>query len=342
MNGVLRHAVASIAPAVLAIPVAISIPGAPLSALVLSFMAYGFVGWLWESTICAMLNHGSFSNSGFLLGPCCPIYGVGALVCWFALRGIENVPVQFLTAGALCCCIEYLVGVILEVTTHARFWDYSDMPLNFQGRICLYGFLMFGAGCVLICRVVEPTLLGMLASMPVWAVRALALAALVLLAVDAAASMASFRRLSDSLEELRGELADRINDSLKDASDSLVERIPETALDSAQAAHVRGRAINGWLLEISDAVMDSLREKVEMPAFIADGARGLRLAVQRIADASPRPRLSRTSVRAIAISKRDLRFFNAFPHLRMMKYEGVIRATRLKAHAYALFRRKGL
>lgn len=234
------------------------------------------------------------------------------------------------------------MGVILEVTTHARFWDYSDMPLNFQGRICLYGFLMFGAGCVLICRVAEPALLGMLASMPVWAVRALALAALTLLAVDAAASMASFRRLSDSLEELRGELADRINDSLKDASDSLVERIPDAALDSAQTVHVRGRAINGWLLEISDAVMDSLREKVEMPAFIADGARGLRLAAQRLADAAPRPRLSRTSVRAIAISKRDLRFFNAFPHLRMMKYEGVIRATRLKAHAYALFRRKGL
>lgn len=343
MNGVLRHAMTAIAPAVLAIPVAVSAPGVPLSALVLSFMAYGFAGWLWESTVCAMLNHGSFSNSGFLLGPCCPIYGVGALVCWFTLRGIENVPMQFLAAGALCCCIEYLVGVILEVTTHARFWDYSDMPLNFQGRICLYGFLMFGAGCVLICRVAEPALLGMLASMPMWAVRALALAALTLLAVDAAASMASFRRLSDSLEELRGELADRINDSLKDASDSLVERIPETALDSAQTAHVRGRAINGWLLEISDAVMDSLREKVEMPSFIADGARGLRLAARRLADVAPRPRrLPRTSVRAIAISKRDLRFFNAFPHLRMMKYEGVIRATRLKAHAYALFRRKGL
>ena len=89
--------------------------------------------------------------------------------------------------------------------------------------------------------------------------------------------------------------------------------------------------------------MDSLREKVEMPSFIADGARGLRLAARRLADVAPRPRrLPRTSVRAIAISKRDLRFFNAFPHLRMMKYEGVIRATRLKAHAYALFRRKGL
>lgn len=123
MNGALRHTMTAITSAVLAVQVAISIPGAPLSALVLSFMAYGFAGWLWESTVCAMLNHGSFSNSGFLLGPCCPIYGVGALVCWFALRGVENVPVQFLAAGVLCCCIEYLVGVILEVTTHARFWD---------------------------------------------------------------------------------------------------------------------------------------------------------------------------------------------------------------------------
>ena len=40
----------------------------PLSALVLSFAFYGFCGWAWESTVCAMLNHGRFANSGFLLG----------------------------------------------------------------------------------------------------------------------------------------------------------------------------------------------------------------------------------------------------------------------------------
>ena len=49
----------------------------PLSALVLSFAFYGLCGWAWESTVCAMLNHGRFANSGFLLGPCCPIYGAG-------------------------------------------------------------------------------------------------------------------------------------------------------------------------------------------------------------------------------------------------------------------------
>ena len=59
----------------------------PLSALVLSFVFYGFCGWAWESTVCAMLNHGRFANSGFLLGPCCPIYGAGGIACWlFAAR----------------------------------------------------------------------------------------------------------------------------------------------------------------------------------------------------------------------------------------------------------------
>lgn len=55
--------------------------GAPLSALFLSFLVFSFAGWLYESTVCAMANYGHFANSGFLLGPYCPIYGVGAVAC---------------------------------------------------------------------------------------------------------------------------------------------------------------------------------------------------------------------------------------------------------------------
>lgn len=61
----------------------------PLSALVLSFAFYGFCGWAWESTVCAMLNHGRFANSGFLLGRVAPSMARAAL-----------------PAG--CCCAEFL------------------------------------------------------------------------------------------------------------------------------------------------------------------------------------------------------------------------------------------
>ena len=110
----------------------------PLSALVLSFAFYGFCGWAWESTVCAMLNQGRFANSGFLLGPCCPIYGVGGIACWLLLRGIPDASSQFVAAALVCSVIEYSVGLLLEKTTGARFWDYSHLPFNRHGRICRY------------------------------------------------------------------------------------------------------------------------------------------------------------------------------------------------------------
>ena len=71
---------------------------------------------------------------------------------------------------------------------------------------------------------------------------------------------------------------------------------------------------------------------------------------RRVADAAPsmsRPSLSRRlagkrmsrPVPSVSLSRRDLRFFNAFPRLRINRYEGVIRATDLRDRARELFRR---
>lgn len=386
----------------------------PLSALFLSFLAYGFAGWLWESTVCAMLNHGHFANSGFLLGPCCPIYGVGGLACWLLLRGIAGLGEQFVAAAIVCSVIEYSVGVLLEKTTGARFWDYSHLPLNLHGRICLYWACAFGAGSVIVCRVTEPAILGLLAALPAGLVIAVAVVLACVLIADAAFSLASWRRLSTQLDRVRADLAERINDNLRDASDSMLERIPESAIDSVNMTHVRGRAINAWLAEIGDAALDSLRERVALPTFSPDGREGLSLSARRANGTSiPKPSVSAIktawreyaphpvdavkeawedrsvrpveaareawevhaphpvrSVRAtyadwaermereghgrrvpasrmhatrpvpsVKLRRRDLRFFNAFPHLRIKRYEGVIRATDLAERARDLFRR---
>ena len=164
----------------------------PLSALVLSFAFYGFCGWVWESTVCAMLNHGRFANSGFLLGPCCPIYGAGGIACWLLLRGIPDASSQFVAAALVCSVIEYSVGVLLEKTTGARFWDYSHLPFNLHGRICLYWACAFGLGALCICRLVEPALLGLLGHLPVLIVRLSAFIVAVAMMVDAVCSLASW------------------------------------------------------------------------------------------------------------------------------------------------------
>ncbi|MFR7670502.1 MAG: hypothetical protein ACLU0O_07280 [Collinsella sp.] len=123
----------------------------------------------------------------------------------------------------------------------------------------------------------------------------------------------------------------------------MLERIPDSTIDSVAQTHIRGRAINAWLAELGDATLDALREKASMPTFIADGARGWRLppvAWRRRAEyappvAHPSPvgkRMGRP-VPSVSLSRRDLRFFNAFPRLRINRYEGVIRATDLRDRA---------
>lgn len=281
--------------------------GAPLSALFLSFIVFSFIGWLYESTICALANYGHFANSGFLLGPCCPIYGVGAA---------------------------------LEQITGARFWDYSKFPFNINGRVCLYGAALFGAGAVLICRIAEPALLNALELMPPTILAAAVFACAALLVIDTAFTLVSWRQLSQKLELLRIELADKVNESLKDASDSLLDRVPDAALDSAAEIKARSGELNSWLAEMSDGAFEAVRGKVEMPSFIAEGKQNLRLVVRHARSIAQRAEISTPEKLKTVLTRRELRFFNAFPEIKLKAYEGIIRATNLKERAHELFYRR--
>ena len=314
--------------------------GAPLSALFISFLVFSFMGWLYESTICALANYGHFANSGFLLGPCCPIYGAGALACWLLLRDIPGVAEQFLAAALVCSVIEYGVGALLERLTGARFWDYTKFPFNINGRVCLYGAMLFGAGAVLICRVAEPALLDGLELLPRWVLAAVAITCAALLAIDTVFTLISWRQLSQKLELLRIELADKVNDSLKEASDSLLEKVPEGAVDSAVGLKARSAGLNSWLAGMSDSAFEAVRGKVELPSFIAEGGRGLRLVARRARNIAQRAEASSPVKLKTVLTRRELRFFNAFPEIKLKSYEGVIRATNLKERARELFHKK--
>ena len=299
-----------------------TLAGAPVSALFLSFLFYGFVGWAYESTICGLANTGHFVNSGFLLGPCCPIYGAGAIACWVLLRDIESTIVLFVAAAIVCSVIEYTVGVLLEKTTHARFWDYSDKPFNINGRVCLYGAVLFGAGCVLVCRVIEPALLYAFSLVSGAVLTLIAVVLLVLLLIDLFTSTVSWRHLSGGLETVRADMAAHASASMAELSDKMLEDVPEQAVEGAQAMQDATHELNARLMALTDAAMDKLREKPQMPSFVAKGTEGLELVAEHL---------------RLSLSKRDLRFFNAFPNLRILPYEGVIRATGLKDRALELF-----
>ena len=98
------------------------------------FIIYSFIGWLMEVTNCLWEKH-RFINRGFLIGPICPIYGVGSvLLITLLTRYSDNLLRLFLHAIIICSLLEYFTSFIMEKIFHARWWDYSKKKYNLNDQ----------------------------------------------------------------------------------------------------------------------------------------------------------------------------------------------------------------
>jgi len=123
---------------------------------VVIFYFYSFIGWAQE-VIQSIFKFKKFINRGFLIGPICPVYGFGSVMITFFLKKYIDQPFfVFLTAIFICCTLEYFTSYILEKLFKARWWDYSHMKFNINGRICLECGLGFGLGAMAILYLVNP------------------------------------------------------------------------------------------------------------------------------------------------------------------------------------------
>ena len=130
--------------------------------LILLFFAYAFLGWCIEVTLKYFQLH-RFINRGFLTGPWLPIYGSGAALITIAVKGLSplesSVGTTFMVSFILCGVVEYMTSFVLEKRFHARWWDYSQKPMNLHGRVWIGNLILFGLGGVLIVEMINPLLL---------------------------------------------------------------------------------------------------------------------------------------------------------------------------------------
>ena len=124
------------------------------------------LGWAME-VACKRIEYKRFINRGFLIGPWCPIYGVGALLIVLLLSPHAQSPLSvFLLAMVLCGALEYITSWLMEKLFHARWWDYSYRRFNLNGRICANTLIPFGLLGVLLVYVVHPFLFGLFEKLP--------------------------------------------------------------------------------------------------------------------------------------------------------------------------------
>jgi uncharacterized membrane protein len=138
--------------------------------LFLMFITFSFFGWVIETIYCSIWEK-RFVHRGFLNGPVCPIYGIGALAVGIPLSFINVHPIAnyflvFLAGVIICTILEYLVGVILEKIFNLKLWDYSNFPRNINGRVWIGYSLGWGFLSILLVFFINPGMTKVLALIP--------------------------------------------------------------------------------------------------------------------------------------------------------------------------------
>ena len=155
--------------------------------LILMFFFYSFLGWCIEVVLKYIQLH-RFVNRGFYSGPVCPIYGSGAVMITLAVQLLSplesSVGTTFVVSFLLCGALEYFTSLVMEKRFHARWWDYSQKPMNLHGRVWIGNLILFGLGGIAIVHIVNPVLTDILMRFPMTGKEIAAVGLLLIFAAD--------------------------------------------------------------------------------------------------------------------------------------------------------------
>ena len=184
----------------------------------LLFLIYSLIGWLIEVVNVSFIEK-RFVNTGFLMGPYCPIYGVGGILCYLLLRKYLDDPIAlFMMSILIFSLLEYMTSFIMEKLFKARWWDYSNKRFNINGRICLETMVPFGLlGCFAM-YVMNPFFIGLLEKVPSNVAMVISIILFVLFMIDCCISFkiiinfknVAFSIKKDSTEEITKKVREKL------------------------------------------------------------------------------------------------------------------------------------
>lgn len=238
----------------------------------LLFLIYSTLGWCGEMIYCSIGRRKLCEKRGFLNGFLCPIYGFGALLVLWVLRGgCDNPLLTFLLGAILTSAVEYFTSWLMETLFHMRWWDYSRYKFQIHGRVCLLNSTLFGLLCVALCHGVHPQVVRLVR----WMIGrhiALPLAAVlfVLFAADVVLSVRSAIQIGNRLAKLQA-----LQDELQAKLEELLEQQRERFSERREQRQAKAEA---WRAEQSQAAAQ-LRDRLA-----ADLAERRSLREQRLRD----------------------------------------------------------
>ena len=193
------------------------------------FVIYSFLGWVLESTVRTICER-KMINTGFLIGPFCPIYGFGAIIMILFLNEFKsNSILLFFISFIVLTLWEYIVGVLLEKFFSTKYWDYSDHKFNYKGRICLINSIAWGILGVLFINYIHPFIIQVLSYVDFMYIAIIASIIVLILLIDSIISIIKVKNIKSTLDKIED-----INEQIKQKLSELKDKDKISANDNIQ------------------------------------------------------------------------------------------------------------
>lgn len=185
------------------------------------FLLYSFIGWV-IGTAAAAVREKKFVDVGFLFGPYCPAYGIGAVAFAVFLPELRN-SLFFLFLGGviLSFIITLSTGFILEKIFHRKWWDYSRKKFQFGGYVNLPYSVVWGISAVVCISLVNPFLGQAISFVPTQLGKILLIILYTVLGIDFAGTITGVAAVRSRLR--KATLIDNVSENLQKTADSMGE-----------------------------------------------------------------------------------------------------------------------
>lgn len=230
--------------------------------LILLFFTYSFAGWCMES-IGGILVVKKFVNRGFMIGPLCPVYGIGVVTITVLLGKYANdFAALFILATVLCGVLEYLTGYFMEKWFNARWWDYTNRRFNINGRVCLENLCAFGIAGSVILKYINPFFTNIYDKLPEIIRHIITGILFLLFIIDFVISfkiICSFKgetyEKMDNTEEISSKVKDKAEDIIMQAESDAIRKIRKFKIKSQRKIrYTRKRLLDSKNYNLEDLI----------------------------------------------------------------------------------------
>ena len=232
------------------------------------FLFFSLLGWVYECIFCTVKG-GHWENRGFLFGPICPIYGCGGVLVLLVFGNLTPSDVSlplwavFLISLVGSAIMEYITSYVLEKLFHAIWWDYSNVPLNINGRICLPASIGFGVVGTVLYQFVLPLVNKVTINIPSPVSEPLALLLMAFFGADIALTVSTLTSLVATIERFEEE----VNVRAEEAYQAMLEK-KDALLEKKDALSEKATA----LLEKKDALSEKATALLEKKDALSEKA----------------------------------------------------------------------